>query len=100
MVVCSSLVSLNTINEEGPAGSGSGNQSDGRKFQIQLAYFSAKEFLLSDRCAFSLDFRSQICHSTIVESCQHYLLHLRQNEPVTEELVTQYPLSLYAAQQW
>jgi hypothetical protein len=70
------------------------------KFQIQLAHFSVKEFLLSERCAFSLDFRSQICHSIVAESCLHYLLHLCQDGPVTEDLVTRYPLSLYAAQRW
>ena len=43
-----------------------------------------------------MEFRSQICHSVIAESCLHYLLHLYQDGPVTEELI----LSLYAAGKW
>lgn len=100
MVICSSLISLNAINEEDHGSLRSVNQTHGPQFQVQLAHFSVKEFLLSDRCAFHLDFRSQICHSVIAESCLHYLLHMCQDGPITKELVSQYPLSLYAAKQW
>jgi hypothetical protein len=101
MVVCSSLISVNPIDsDEDNAASFDGSTNDADRIQIQLAHFSVKEFLLSDRCASSLDFRSQVCHSIIAKSCLYYLLHLCQDGPATEELVTQYPLSLYAAQQW
>lgn len=103
MVICSSLISLNAINEEEHGSlSNNASQTHGRQFQVQLAHFSVKEFLLSDRCAFHLDFRSQICHSVIAESCLHYLLHICQDGTmiITEELIKRYPLSLYAAKQW
>ncbi|KIX05451.1 uncharacterized protein Z518_06323 [Rhinocladiella mackenziei CBS 650.93] len=111
MVICSSLITFNSIeNEEGDnelqhSGIEGENSSqdrgeDGRKVRVQLAHFSVKEFLLSDRCAFRLEFRPQICHLVIAEGCLHYLLHLSQNGPLTEEVVKEYPLALYAAEYW
>ncbi|KIX03048.1 uncharacterized protein Z518_06598 [Rhinocladiella mackenziei CBS 650.93] len=88
MVIFSSLISLNTIDEES------------NEIQIQLAHFSVKEFLLSDRCTLRSDFRPTICHSVIAEGCLHYLLHLFQTGPLTEEAIKEYPLALYAAEQW
>jgi hypothetical protein len=109
MVVCSSLISFNPIDsheyseeyrDKDNAVSFDGGSKDVDRIQVQLAHFSVKEFLLSDRCAFRLDFRPQICHSIIAESCLHYLLHLCQEGPMTKELIAHYPLSLCAAQQW
>ncbi|KIX08660.1 uncharacterized protein Z518_03317 [Rhinocladiella mackenziei CBS 650.93] len=101
MVVCSSLISLDPINNDNNnADSWDGSKEDARRIQIQLSHFSVKEFLLSSRCAFDLNFRPQICHLAIAEGCLHYLLHLCQNAPLTEELIEQYPLSLYAAKEW
>jgi len=100
MTVCSSLITLNLI-DDGEDNDDSGNSVNiDRRIQIQLAHFSVKEFLLSDQCAFEKNFRSQICHFTIAENCLHYLLHLCQNGPVTEEVIKQYPLALYAAEHW
>lgn len=47
-----------------------------------------------------MDFRPQICHLIIAESCLHYLLHLSQNGPLTKSVIKQYPLALYAAEHW
>lgn len=70
------------------------------KILIRLAHFSVEEFLLSDRCAFSLDFQPQLCHSLIAESCLRYLFCVFQKAPLTEELIAQYPLSIFAAFSW
>jgi ankyrin repeat protein len=94
MTVCSSLICLNPNNLQ------NGSGEDGHRILIQLAHFSVKEFLLSNRCDFELDFQPRICHLAIAESCLHYLLHLCRNMPLTKELINQYPLSVYAAKQW
>jgi ankyrin repeat protein len=115
MVICSSLISLTVTEEEEPHDEDSddedsdfedrgsarhANPVEGANIQIQLAHFSVKEFLLSDRCAFRLDFQPRICHSLIAESCLYYLFHLSQSVPLIEELVVRHPLSFYAAEQW
>ncbi|EXJ68500.1 uncharacterized protein A1O5_08293 [Cladophialophora psammophila CBS 110553] len=109
MVVCSSLISLNPINgdwgndkdgDKDDVASLDGGRKDAYRIQIQLAHFSVQEFLLSDRCAFNLDFRSDTCHAVIAESCLHYFLHLCQDAPVTGKLSKHYPLLFYAAEEW
>jgi hypothetical protein len=101
MVICSSLISLNFIeSQEDDNDSGANSANDSRKIQVQLVHISLKEFLLSDQCALMLGFSPQICHLAIVESCLHYLLYLSQNGLLTEEVVDQYPLALYAAEHW
>ncbi|KIW90080.1 uncharacterized protein Z519_09511 [Cladophialophora bantiana CBS 173.52] len=91
MVVCSSLINdVASLN---------GGRKDSYRIQIQLAHFSVKEFLLSGRCAFNLDFRSDTCHAVIAESCLHYFLHLCQDAPVTRKLSKHYPLLFYAAEE-
>ena len=99
MVVCSTLIVFNPIDRDDTV-SLDESAEGANQIQVQLAHFSVKEFLLSNRCSFSQSFRSQVCHSIIVESCLRYLLHLCQEGPLTKELVRQYPLSLYAAEQW
>ena len=109
MVVCSSLITYNDVgsNSDDPNdGNSSGNDSDdnsmarGLTTQIQLAHFSVKEYLLSDRCLLRLDFEMPTCHMAIAEGCLHYLLYLYENLPLTEDLVDQHPLSQYAAKYW
>ncbi|KAK5463820.1 hypothetical protein LTR55_011783 [Exophiala xenobiotica] len=95
MVVCSSLINFSPIDndrgfggysDEDSVASFNGSRKDADKIQIRLAHFSVQEFLLSDRFVF--------------ESCLHYLFHLCQDGPCTEEHVRQYPLSVHAASQW
>ena len=104
MVVCSSLISFNQRESDKHFDINFvpmiGRSEDADMIQLQLAHFSVKEFLLSDRCAFSSHFRSQICHSVVAESCLRYLLHVFQEAPITKELVMRNPLTLYAAAQW
>ena len=68
--------------------------------QVRLAHFSVKEYLLSDRCNLHSKFQLQICHAMMAESCLRYLLHVFELGPITKELVGQYPLSQYAADNW
>jgi hypothetical protein len=73
MVVCSSLISCNAISDDdGDEDEHNDNDSTidlstnemerSRVNQIRLAHFSVKEYLLSDRCAFRLDFWTLNCH--------------------------------------
>ncbi|KIW99546.1 uncharacterized protein Z518_11285 [Rhinocladiella mackenziei CBS 650.93] len=101
MVICSSLITLNSIENEEDKNHAQDSGVENRcHIRIQLAHFSVKEFLLSDRCGFGLDFRPQICHLMIAEGCLHYLLHLSQNKPLAEEVIKEYPLASYAAKHW
>jgi Ankyrin repeats (3 copies) len=102
MVVCSSLISCNVVSDDANDGDGdstsdlSDNESvQSRANQIQLAHFSVKEYLLSNRCAFRSDFQTQACHRQIAEGCC-----LCEQAPLTGELVDQYPLAQYVAEHW
>ncbi|KIV93472.1 hypothetical protein PV10_04684 [Exophiala mesophila] len=98
MVVCSSLISCNAVIFD----DGSGNTIiiEGQTTQIQLAHFSVKEYLLSDRSALRSDFQTTVCHSLISEGCLRYLLYLADEGPLTRKVVAQHPLARYAAEHW
>jgi hypothetical protein len=109
MVVCSSLISCNAIDDDGddPNGGTSTDSDTGsdsietvRTIEIRLAHLSVKEYLLSDRCVLQSDFQSQTCNMVMAESCLRYLLHLCEKAPLTEEVVDQHPLAWYAAEYW
>jgi hypothetical protein len=111
MVVCSSLISCNAISDDdGDEDEHDDNDSTidlstdemerSRVNQIQLAHFSVKEYLLSDRCAFRSDFRTLNCHQQITEGCLRYLLYLNRHAPLSREVVDQYPMAQYAAKYW
>ena len=109
MVICSSLISYNYVGNDSD-NSNDGDLSDndlrdgsvggGRATQIQLAHFSVREYLLSDRCALRSDFQTQTCHIAMAEGCLQYLLHLCEKAPLTQEVVDQHPLARYAAEYW
>ena len=107
-VICSSLVSFDMVDETAkPINTDfSDNDSDDSGMQerqmgrVQLAHFSVQEYLLSERCAPRWGFEPQTCHKTMAETCLYYLLHLGERAPLTEEIVRQYPLALYAAKYW
>ena len=111
MVVCSSLISYNTVsddsdddnedNDNDTTTNLSNNEVEqSRANQIQLAHFSVKEYLLSDRCAFWSEFQTLACQQQITEGCLRYLLYLRRHAPLTREIVGQYPLARYAGKYW
>ncbi|EXJ76933.1 hypothetical protein A1O3_10090 [Capronia epimyces CBS 606.96] len=105
MVVCSSFISLSSPAVKDNRGSESDTDKDvtdedDTKIQVRLAHFSVKEFLLSDRCSLRPEFEACHCHRAIGEGCLHYLLHLFQNGPLSEEVVHEYPMADYAAEHW
>ena len=108
MVVCSSLISYHTSDEDGDNKSGSGHGDDGYnggstqayRTQIRLAHFSVKEYLLSERCILRSNFQIPACHREIAEGCLHYLLYMVKQAPLTDEIVTRHPLARYAAEYW
>ncbi len=108
MVVCSSLISCSPVNddnddyvdEDDHSGSGLDGIGEGRNIQVQLAHFSVKEYLLSDRCAIQSEFQKQTCSMAITEGCLRYLLHLCEGAPLNQDIVDQHPLSRYAAEHW
>jgi ankyrin repeat protein len=101
MVVCSSLISCSTVNDDDDdSGSDIDGIGEGRNIQVQLAHFSVKEYLLSDRCAMRSEFQTQTCSIAIAEGCLRYLLHLCEGAPLNQGIVDQHPLSRYAAEHW
>ena len=114
MVICSSLISCNAVDEDdfdssedgigeddiGEDDSSEDGNKDRRPIQIQLAHFSVKEYLLSDRCSVRSDFQAETCHMAIAEGCLHYLLHISEKAPLTHKILNQYPLARYAAEYW
>ena len=107
-VICSSLISFSAADDETFESTNTNSNDNGsvvsmqnrHMSQIQLAHFSVKKYLLSERCAPTWGFEAQTCHQTMTEACLHYLLQLAQKAPLTEETVQQYPLALYAAEYW
>ena len=101
MVVCSSLISCSAVNDDDDhSGSDVDGIGEGRNIQVQLAHFSVKEYLLSDRCAIRSEFQTQTCSMAITEGCLRYLLHLCEGVPLSQDIVDQHPLSRYAAEHW
>jgi len=106
MVVCSSLISCSAVNdhddddEDDRSGSDVDGIGEGRNIQVQLAHFSVKEYLLSDRCTMRSEFQTQTCSMAIAEGCLRYLLHLCEGPPLNQGIVDQHPLSRYAAEHW
>jgi len=99
MVVCSSLISCNAVNDDDDhSGSDVDRIREGRNIQVQLAHFSVKEYLLSDRCAMRSEFQTQTCFMAIAEGCLRYLLYLCEGAPLNQGIVDQHPLSHYAAE--
>ncbi|ORY56389.1 uncharacterized protein BCR38DRAFT_505334 [Pseudomassariella vexata] len=69
--------------------------------EIQLAHFSVKEYLTSNRLAKSIkmDFEEAAARASISEACLAYLLDLDQTcKP--QEIIKSYPMAQYSAQYW
>ena len=107
MVICSSLISCDTNKSINLPTDKSHNDDSGDvgleqrpMTRVRLSHFSVKEYLFSDRCALQSNFQIQVCHIAMAEGCLRYLLHLSKEEPLTEEIVYQFPLARYAAEYW
>ncbi|KAK2052294.1 hypothetical protein LY76DRAFT_472246, partial [Colletotrichum caudatum] len=91
-IYCSSLV---TVVSRG------GNNENTEVKELQLAHFSVKEYLLSDRVEQSISgtFRQTLARASITEVCLAYLLELNYSLSPAR-LRQSYPLARYAAQYW
>ena len=72
--------------------------------KVQLAHYSVKEYLLSDRIKISSASRFSIleipANSVIAEACLAYLLMLDQPDSLSAQSFQDYPLLEYAATYW
>ncbi len=107
MVVCSSLISCSTMDDDDDNNNNNEDDSGGdddtkqcRHTLVRLAHSSVKDYLLSDRCTVRSEFHKEACHREIAEACLHYLLHISENTPLTQDIVHQHPLARYAAEHW
>jgi hypothetical protein len=92
MVICSSFISCETIDNNGDELLNDESNEDslldtsinaGSINPVRLAHFSVKECLLSDKCALQADFQMQNCHKLITEGCLRYLRYLSGKAPLT-----------------
>ncbi|KAK2765812.1 pfs domain-containing protein [Colletotrichum kahawae] len=90
-IYCSSLVAVVTRGEDG----------DNRVKELQLAHFSVKEYLLSDRLQqnISRTFVVAQARASITEICLTYLLDLDHSLSLVS-VRQSYPLAQYAARYW
>ena len=78
--------------------------NDGDSRIVQFSHFSVKEFLTSIRTAESS--RDISCYHILLEPSHTILAHaclgvlLRLEEPIDEEIITNFPLAEYAAEHW
>ena len=95
--ICSSLVSL-----EEPVATDTRSRSN--QVIVQLAHFSVKEFLISDRIlqrnfeCFSI--RELSANVLIYNDCLAYLLEFDRVSSLTMQLLIDFPLARYAAENW
>ncbi|QBZ57640.1 hypothetical protein PoMZ_02573 [Pyricularia oryzae] len=89
-IYCSSLVVVFSITDE------DGNT----KRELQLAHFSVKEYLISDRLEsnMSLHFEEMFARQCMAEVCLAYLLDLSHD--LTALKLQDWPLAQYAARYW
>ncbi|KAF3317256.1 hypothetical protein TWF173_000499 [Orbilia oligospora] len=85
-----------------PAGLGEHERGGGDiSTELQLAHFSVKEYLASDRLDSEIKqhFQEDVAKGSIATICLAYLLHLDHEAPV-DELKNAYPLAYYSARYW
>ncbi|KAL9100692.1 MAG: hypothetical protein Q9163_003956 [Psora crenata] len=106
LTICPSLISL---VEESPGNADENidnEDTDGKaaKQVVQLAHLSVKEFLISGSIRHSpaKDYSIQeiSANTLIAKDCIAYLLEFDEVDPLTHEIVEEYPLALYAAGYW
>jgi ankyrin repeat protein len=87
LTICSSLISLSDDTTE-----------------LKLAHQSVKEYLLSERvragAASPYFVTEQIAHKSIAEICLTYLLAFERPNPLSADILLDFPLLVYAAKYW
>jgi len=91
---CSSLVVVVSAKDHS-------YDEDDKPVELQLAHFSVKEYLTSNRLDtdIALRFEEVAAKASIAKVCLAYLLHLDQDLP-TRELKKTFPLAQYCARYW
>ena len=91
---CSSLVVVVSAKDHS-------YDEDDKPVELQLAHFSVKEYLTSNRLDtdIALRFEEVAAKASIATVCLAYLLHLDQDLP-TRELKKTFPLAQYCARYW
>ncbi|KAJ7774145.1 hypothetical protein DFH07DRAFT_988126 [Mycena maculata] len=69
--------------------------------RVQLAHASVQDYLLSNQfhAKFGCDLNEGRSHTFIAQTCISYLLYFGDH-PLEEETIPNYPLAVYAANQW
>ncbi|CAN9300223.1 unnamed protein product [Alternaria alternata] len=92
--ICSSLVTISTIQAERRPGSA--------QRTVALAHYSVQEYLMSDRIkqgpAKQYNMHEAKCHSVMMDGCLKYLLQLQR--PLSKKVVQTSALARYAAEFW
>ncbi|OCK76482.1 ankyrin, partial [Lepidopterella palustris CBS 459.81] len=100
--ICSSLVTIATIEESGRRGRNYGSQST--RQVIVLAHYSVKEYLISERSrqgrAARYSMQEAICNEFIAKSCLGYLLQILQSESLSAKSIEEFKLAQYSAEFW
>jgi ankyrin repeat protein len=91
---CSSLVIVTSIPEHF-------DENNGSYAGVQLAHFSVKEYLTSNRLDSDVapNFQEPAARAAIARACLAYLLHFNEELPAND-LVQRYPFAQYSARYW
>lgn len=93
--MCSSLVSLATVEESSRRGWN--DQSESARQIIFLAHYSVKEYLISERSrkgrAARYSMQDADCNEIIAKSCLGYLLQFQQSESFSSESIEEFQLA-------
>jgi hypothetical protein len=94
LLYCSSLVVVVSAKDHS-------YDKDDKPVELQLAHFSVKEYLTSDRIdkAIAESFQEAAAKVSIATVCLAYLLHLDQDLPI-QEIKEAFPLAQYTARYW
>jgi ankyrin repeat domain-containing protein 50 len=98
--ICSSLVSLATVDESNRRAWN--DQSGSARQIIVLAHYSVKEYLVSERSrkgrAARYSMQDADCNEIIAKSCLGYLLQFQQSESFSSESIEEFQLARYSAE--
>jgi ankyrin repeat protein len=119
--ICSSLITINTIyfdhdgynsiddgydSSDDVYDSGDDDKDEIRPAKrqiIELAHYSVKEYLVSDRIsagrAARYSMRDNVCHDTITASCLGYLLQFQEPE-LEPDILQSFHLAYYSSRYW
>ncbi|KAH0562440.1 hypothetical protein GP486_002865, partial [Trichoglossum hirsutum] len=91
---CSSLVVLVSTTHDS-------NDKNEEGMKLQLAHFSVKEYLTSERLDKDVahNFQEVAARASVATACLAYLLHLDQNIRI-EKIKEMFPLAQYSARYW